>query len=53
MIPGSFAMLAANPLPPMIAAKPANAITSDITRSRFGRSPSTGQASIEAQTGMV
>ena len=34
-------------------ASPANATTSEITRSRTGRSPSTGQASIEAQIGMV
>ena len=53
MIPGSFSMLAASPLPPMIEARPANAMTSEITRSRLGRSPSTGQASIEAQIGMV
>ena len=53
MIPGSFATLAAKPLPPMMAASPANAITSEITRSRFGRSPRIGQARIEAQTGMV
>ena len=53
MIPGSFSTLAASPLPPMIEARPANAMTSEITRSRLGRSPSTGQASIEAQIGMV
>ena len=53
MMPGSFAALAAKPLPPMIAASPANAITSAIVRNSVGRSPSTGQASIEAQTGMV
>ena len=32
---------------------PANAISSETTRSRLGRSPSTGQARIEAQIGMV
>ena len=52
-MPGSFSRLAANPLPPRMAANPANAITSEITRSRFGRSPSTGQASSEAQIGRV
>ncbi len=53
MIPGSFSTLAAKPLPPMMAASPANAMTSEITRNRFGRSPRIGQARIEAQTGMV
>jgi hypothetical protein len=53
MIPGSFVTLAARPLPPMMAARPANAMTSEMTRSRFGRSPSTGQASSEAHIGMV
>ena len=53
MIPGSLAMLAAKPLPPMIAAKPATAISSASARSSVGRSLSTGQARIEAQTGMV
>ncbi len=52
-IPGSFAALAVRPLPPMIAASPAKAMTSAIVRSSVGRSPSTGQASIAAQTGMV
>ena len=52
-MPGSFDRLAAMPLPPMMAASPANAITSATTRNRFGRSPSIGQASSEAQTGMV
>ena len=52
-MPGSFAALAAMPLPPMIAARPANAITSAITRSSVSRSPSTGHASSEAHTGMV
>jgi len=52
-IPGILALLAAKPLPPMMAASPANAITSEITRNRFGRSPRIGQARIEAQTGMV
>ena len=52
-IPGSFSTLASKPLPPMMAARPANAITSEIVRSKVGRSPSTGQASIDAQTGMV
>jgi len=52
-IPGSLAMLALNPLPPMMAARPANAITSASVRSTVGRSPSTGQAMSEAQTGMV
>jgi hypothetical protein len=52
-MPGSFSTLAAKPLPPMMAARPANAITSEITRNRFGRSPSTGQARIEAQIGSV
>ena len=53
MIPGSLASLAAMPLPPMIEASPANAITSASVRSSVGRSPSTGQAISEAQTGMV
>ncbi len=53
MIPGSFDRLAATPLPPMMAASPANAITSATTRSRFGRSPRIGQASSDAHTGMV
>ena len=53
MMPGSLAALAVKPLPPMIAARPANAITSASVRNSVGRSPSTGQASIEAQTGMV
>jgi hypothetical protein len=37
----------------MMAAKPANAITSETVRNKVGRSPSTGQANSEAQTGMV
>jgi hypothetical protein len=53
MIPGSFSTLAAKPLPPMMALKPANAIISEMTRSRFGRSPRIGHAISEAQTGMV
>ena len=52
-IPGIFAALAANPLPPMIAARPANAMTSEMTRRRFGRSPRIGHASSEAHIGMV
>ena len=52
-IPGTFSTLALKPLPPMMTARPANAITSEIVRNNVGRSPSTGQASIEAQTGMV
>ena len=52
-IPGSLAADAEMPLPPMIAARPAKAITSAMLRSQVGRSPSTGQASSEAQTGMV
>ena len=53
MIPGSFSALALMPLAPMIAASPANAITSASTRSHVMRSPSTNHASSEAQTGMV
>jgi hypothetical protein len=53
MIPGSFSIVAARPLPPMIANSPAKASTSASARSGVGRSPSTGQARIEAQTGMV
>ena len=53
MMPGNFAALAEMPLPPMIAASPAKAITSAIVRNSVGRSPSTGQARSEAQTGMV
>ena len=52
-MPGSFSLLADIPLPPMIAASPANAITSAMVRSNVGRSPSTGQANNEAHTGMV
>ena len=52
-IPGSLAADAVTPLPPMIAANPANAITSETVRNKVGRSPSTGQANSEAQTGMV
>jgi hypothetical protein len=37
----------------MIEASPANAITSAMVRSSVGRSPSTGQAMSEAQTGIV
>ena len=53
MMPGILAALALKPLPPRIEASPANAITSAIVRSSVGRSPSTGQASIAAHTGMV
>ena len=53
MMPGSFSALAAMPLPPMIEPSPMKAITSDSVRSTVGRSPSTGQAMIEAQTGIV
>ena len=52
-MPGSFAMLADRPLAPMIAASPANAMTSAMSRSKVGRSPRTGQAKITVQTGMV
>ena len=52
-MPGSFSAVAEMPLPPMMAASPANAITSATVRSHVGRSPSTGQASSEAHTGMV
>jgi hypothetical protein len=52
-MPGSFARLAESPLAPMIAASPANAMTSAISRSTVGRSPSTGQARITVQTGKV
>ena len=52
-MPGSFSVVAVMPLPPMMAASPANAITSATVRSTVGRSPSTGQASSEAHTGMV
>jgi len=52
-MPGSLASLAVRPLPPMMVASPANAMTSASVRNNVGRSPSTGQASIEAQTGMV
>ncbi len=53
MMPGSFSMVAARPLPPMMADSPANAITSASARIGVGRSPSTGQASAAAHTGMV
>ena len=52
-MPGSFSVVAVMPLPPMMAASPANAITSATVRRTVGRSPSTGQASSEAHTGMV
>ena len=52
-MPGSLAAVALKPLPPMMAANPANAITSATVRSTVGRSPSTGQANSEAHTGMV
>jgi len=52
-MPGSLAPLAAMPLPPRMVARPADAITSASVRSTVGRSPSTGQANSEAQTGMV
>src|SRR5437879_3552464 len=52
-MPGRFASLAAKPLPPMIEARPAKAITSAMVRSSVGRSSSAGQAISEAQTGMV
>ncbi|MGY3410267.1 hypothetical protein ACVWZV_006380 [Bradyrhizobium sp. GM5.1] len=45
--------MAAKPLPPMIEARPAKAITSAMVGNKVGRSPSTGQAISEAQTGMV
>ena len=48
-----FGLLAAMPLPPMIEASPAKAMMSASVRNRVGRSPSTGQAIREAQTGMV
>jgi hypothetical protein len=41
------------PLPPMMEARPAKAITSASVRDKVGRSPSAGQASSEAQTGIV
>jgi len=53
MMPGILAALAPKPLPPKSVASPANAITSAIVRNTVGRSPSTGQASIAAHTGMV
>ena len=52
-MPGSFSVVAVMPLPPMMVASPANAITSATVRSTVGRSPSTGQAISEAHTGMV
>ena len=53
MMPGSLSRLAEMPLPPISAAMPAKAITIASTRSQVIRSPSTSQASSEAQTGIV
>jgi hypothetical protein len=52
-MPGSFAVLASMPLPPISAAIPANAITSASIRVSDIRSPRMSQASSDAHTGIV
>src|SRR6516165_4741249 len=51
--PGNFAMLADMPPAPNNEARPANAMTSAVTRSSVKRSPSSGQASSAVHTGIV
>ena len=52
-MPGSFAVLASMPLPPIRAAIPAKAITSASIRRADIRSPRIGHANSDAHTGMV